>query len=269
MMDLHTDAIDMLRATSRTFFIPINRLPSNLKEAVAASYLCMRAIDEIEDHPHLPSEVKVNLLRSVSAILQRPFDNDEFMAIFQPYQSQLPEVTLRLGDWAQLIPPSVAPNIHNKTATMAEGMADWVAKEWNVRTKEELDQYTFYVAGLVGVLLNELWKWYDGTDADEDLAIAYGRGLQAVNMIRNREEDLSRGVDFYPEGWGSEEMFTYARHNLAMADVYTDNLQSPPVLDFCKIPLILAHGTLQAMEEGEEKLTRAEVNELVQQATAE
>ena len=49
-MSVHEDVMDTLRATSRTFFIPISRIPSGLQEAVASAYLCMRAIDEIEDH---------------------------------------------------------------------------------------------------------------------------------------------------------------------------------------------------------------------------
>ncbi|PTM58025.1 squalene/phytoene synthase family protein [Desmospora activa] len=264
------DAMDILRATSRTFFIPISRLPSGLKEAVASAYLCMRAIDEIEDHPELPAEAKASLLRSISEVLQQPFQEDALLAPMKPYQSLLPEVTLRMGEWSRLAPESVQVAVYSRTATMAEGMAGWALKGWNVQTEEDLDDYTFYVAGLVGLLLNDLWKWYDGTDADEELAVGYGRGLQAVNIIRNRDEDLARGkVDYYPNGWEAEDMFAYARRNLAMADEYTNRIQSKPVLDFCKIPLTLAHGTLRAIEAGETKLSRFAVKELVRKVTGQ
>ena len=46
---------------------------------------------------------------------------------------------------------------------MAEGMAKWVAKNWIIDTEADLDDYTYYVAGLVGVMLSDIWKWYDGT----------------------------------------------------------------------------------------------------------
>ena len=46
-MSEREDVMDTLRATSRTFFIPIFHLPPGLQEAVASAYLCMRAIDEI------------------------------------------------------------------------------------------------------------------------------------------------------------------------------------------------------------------------------
>ena len=260
---LHDEAMDMLLQTSRTFYIPISRLSGRLQGAVAAAYLCMRAIDEIEDHPQLSSEAKIKLLRAVSEKLTMPQQNMEYTTIFEPYKSQLADVTLRLGDWVKLIPPSAIPNVSSSTSIMANGMADWVDKKWEIKTEFDLDQYTYYVAGLVGILLSDLWKWYDGTVTDRDQAVAFGRGLQAVNIIRNRKEDLERGVDYFPQGWDYEEMFTYARKNLALADTYSDGLGAGQIYTFCKIPLLLAHATLHAIEKGEEKLTRQDVIKLV------
>ena len=48
-MDLRNYALQILKETSRTFYIPISILPPGLQEAVSSAYLCMRAIDEIED----------------------------------------------------------------------------------------------------------------------------------------------------------------------------------------------------------------------------
>ncbi len=61
-MSLFFEAMDVLEETSRTFFIPISRLPYHLKEAVSSAYLCMRAIDEIEDHSQLDNSTKEKLL---------------------------------------------------------------------------------------------------------------------------------------------------------------------------------------------------------------
>ena len=44
------EAMRVLKETSRTFYIPITFLKSDLKHSVASAYLVMRAIDEIEDH---------------------------------------------------------------------------------------------------------------------------------------------------------------------------------------------------------------------------
>ena len=57
-MNLQNDALKALKETSRTFYIPISRLPDNLREAVASEYICMRAIDEVEDHTDIENFIK-------------------------------------------------------------------------------------------------------------------------------------------------------------------------------------------------------------------
>jgi farnesyl-diphosphate farnesyltransferase len=152
---------------------------------------------------------------------------------------------------------------------MANGMADWVEKDWNIKSKEDLDHYTYCVAGAVGELLSDLWLWYDGTVTDYEKAVAFGRGLQAVNILRNHGEDGERGVNFYPDHWKDEDMFEYAREYLKLADSYVMDLKPGPALDFCNIPLALAHGTLNALSSGKSKLTRNDVVEIVSKVTGE
>ncbi|WP_078553655.1 squalene/phytoene synthase family protein [Alkalihalobacterium alkalicellulosilyticum] len=257
-------ANDMLKATSRTFYIPITGLPSELKEAVTSAYLCMRAIDEIEDHPGLPSDNKIDLLTKISNVLTQPAHEEKLNALLQPYSNILPEVSLCLNDWIKVCPKAVEPNVLHYTSIMAKGMADWVDKGFEVHSEEDLDEYTYYVAGLVGELLSELWAWYDNVETDQELAIAFGRGLQAVNIIRNRDEDLQRGgVDFFPNGWEFKDMFSYARRNLNMGNRYLECINPGPIYNFCKIPLALANGTLEAIEKGKEKLSRTDVLKIV------
>jgi farnesyl-diphosphate farnesyltransferase len=264
------DALTVLKTTSRTFYIPISRLPKGLLQAVAAGYLCMRAIDEVEDDPNLPNPVKAEILTAISQVLQSGvarFHNDDFNRAFGSYQQQLPEVTLRLGEWASYAPPSIAPRIWEATAAMSDRMAYWALQNWEVQTEYDLDRYTFSVAGSVGLLLSDLWAWYDGTKTDRIQAIGFGRGLQSVNILRNHQEDLTRDVNFYPDGWTNEDIDRYARRNLAMADAYTNSLPKGPAQDFCRLPLALAHATLDAMAEGHTKLSRLQVMALVAQVT--
>lgn len=261
---LQKEAMHMLKLTSRTFYIPIKLLKPKLRKTVGAAYLCMRAIDEIEDHETLPAEIKTELLRKTSELLQSKigFDREAYAALIKPYD-QLPEVTVRLADWIEVCPKEITGKVMDSTSIMADGMAKWVQKDFEVKTKEELDEYTYYVAGLVGVMLSDIWKWYDGTETNYELAVGYGRGLQAVNMLRNQDEDAERGVRFLPDGWTRADMFDYARDNLAKADEYMKDLQTKNIVLFCKIPLALAKKTLQAMDEGHEKMTRSEVEATV------
>ncbi|MEA5617108.1 phytoene/squalene synthase family protein [Cronbergia sp. UHCC 0137] len=266
-MDLRRDALQILKDTSRTFYIPISGLPSGLQEAVASAYLCMRAIDEIEDHPELDRVTKTHLLQTISLTLQAGVDGfalDAFLMNFSGYENSLEEVSLRIRDWSILAPESIAPRIWDATAAMADRMAYWSERNWKIETESDLDRYTFGVAGAVGLLLSDLWAWYDGTQSNRTQAIGFGRGLQAVNILRNHAEDLNRGVDFYPDGWSKADLQKYARRNLALADAYTNSLPEGPALHFCQIPLTLAHGTLDALANGKEKLSRSDVFALLE-----
>ncbi|HLR51374.1 MAG TPA: phytoene/squalene synthase family protein [Candidatus Avamphibacillus sp.] len=261
--NLHKEAMHMLKLTSRTFYIPIKLLKPNLKETVGSAYLCMRAIDEIEDHEKLDIEVKQYLLRETSKLLTEGFDQAAYDGLTQPYRNVLPEVTLRLGDWIRFCPTDIVEKVTESTSIMADGMAKWAEKEWTVRTKEDLDDYTYYVAGLVGVMLSDIWEWYDGTKTDRDLAIGYGRGLQAVNVLRNKDEDAERGVQFFPDNWTRDDMFAYASENLDKADEYMKDIRTRNITLFCKIPLALAKRTLKALKSGKEKMSRQEVEDTV------
>jgi len=269
---LEKDAMRVLKETSRTFYIPITLLKRELRLTVGSAYLCMRAIDEIEDHETLDSQIKVKLLNEIKQLLLREgaFPAEDYTSLVTPYKDELPEVTLRLADWILVCPTEIVEKVKDSTAEMAGGMADWTEKDWVINTKEDLDDYTYYVAGLVGVMLSDIWKWYDGTETDYDLAIGFGRGLQAVNILRNQDEDFAeRGVRFIPEGWTRDDVFNYARQNLQLADEYIEQLNTRTITLFCKIPLALAKRTLKTMEDGQEKMSRQEVEEVVKEIEAE
>jgi farnesyl-diphosphate farnesyltransferase len=263
---LRDEALRMLKETSRTFYIPISRLPDRLLEAVTSGYLCLRAIDEIEDHPTLKPQSKSRLLRNISRTIQssgKRLRVEDLQVSSREFLSKIPQVTVRIPDWLAFAPGDIAHRIWDTTATMADRMADWVESGFAVHTEADLDRYTMGVAGAVGLLLSDLWAWYDGTQTDRGNAIGFGRGLQSVNILRNRDDDLKRGVDFFPDGWGDVQMFAYSRRNLSLADEYIAELPPGPVLEYCRIPLVLAYATLDAMEQGRPKLVRSEVMQLL------
>lgn len=262
-MPLSPQAWSALAATSRTFALPIAVLPPGLQEVVASAYLCLRAIDEIEDHPSLSAPDKVALLRTLSRVLQTPFGAADVAALWVPYTTLLPAVTRDLSQWATLAAPAIAPRIWEATAATAERMAQWVTVGWRIETRSDLDAYTFSVAGAVGVLLCDLCAWHDDGQADREQAIALGRGLQAVNILRNRPDDLARGVNFYPLGWTSADLATYAREHLLPVQAYLQTLPSCAVHLLCTIPLALALATLDALAGGAAKLSREAVSAIV------
>lgn len=267
LLNHYQSVLKILEETSRTFYLPIIRLPEGLQQAVASAYLCMRAIDEIEDHAQLNADQKSSLLDSISLALQgqhdaESFHHEDLSDVFRDFMSLLPEVTLRLGEWAVLAPSVIAPRIWEATATMAERMAMWARRGWSIVTQRDLDRYTFSVAGAVGILLCDIWSWFEGLQPERSDAIAFGRGLQAVNILRNRQDDLKRGVDFYPKGWSDEDIEVYARDRLAASEGYSHSLPNL-YKSFVAIPRALAIATLDARRDGQDKLSRSAVLEIV------
>jgi farnesyl-diphosphate farnesyltransferase len=267
-MSAHSDLLRVLKETSRTFFIPISRLPGELQDTIGSAYLCMRAIDEIEDHPELDNKTKAFLLHRLSWALQARLGDslladDRLEGVFASYQKILPEVTLRINDWLARVPAGIGPRVWDATIAMADRMAFWVENNWTILTEADLNSYTFSVAGAVGLLLCDVWAWFDGSQIDRMSAIHFGRGLQSVNILRNREEDSQRGVSFYPSGWTDRQMFAYARRNIDLAKAGVAAAPQQSFQYLVKIPMALAEATLQALENGQEKLTRSQVLKII------
>lgn len=258
-------AMEILEATSRTFFIPISRMPDGLREATASAYLCMRAIDEIEDHPDLSNQTKAQILRNVSLAIQgysheqRHSLRDALAPALRPYAGVLPDVSLHLAEWATYAPDGIAPRIWADTAAMAERMAHWAGVNWRIDSQTDLDAYTYSVAAAVGLLMCDIMAWHDGTQMDRRHAIHFGRGLQMTNIARNRAEDIQRGADFFPPGWSDADIRNYAAHWLKLTSDYAATLPEAPFSYLIKIPLALAQATLETLNEGRDKLTREQV----------
>ena len=188
---------------------------------------------------------------------------EAFDDLFRPYVQLLPEVTQKLAKWACQAPAAIAPRVWDATSAMADRMAFWSLNGWQISTLADLDHYTFSVAGAVGLLICDVGAWFDGISMHRRFAIQFGRGLQLVNILRNRHEDLNRGIDFFPQGWTTERMQAYARQNLMQAEAYAKSLPNSSFSYFLRIPMTLAIATLDALERGERKLSRAAVLKLV------
>jgi len=69
-----------------------------------------------------------------------------------------------------------------------------------------------------------------GIQTDRRRAVGFGRGLQAVDILRNRDADLERRVDVFPCEWRRTAM-----------DASNASLPEGARRDVCLIPVTLAH----------------------------
>ena len=81
-----------------------------LRLTVGAAYLCMRAVDEMEDHEQLSNSVKESLLKETQSLLlaEGEFDREQYAELLAPYEAELPEVTVGLADWILVCPEEFA-----------------------------------------------------------------------------------------------------------------------------------------------------------------
>lgn len=203
----------ILERVSRTFAFTIPQLPPPLYTAVTNAYLLCRIADTIEDEPELSQTQKEQFSRRLVAVLAGEAAAEEFAEALVPLLSEhtLPaereliahtrhvlSVTRALGDREQMA-------LHRCVQVMSEGMSrcQRTADLSGLADIPELDQYCYYVAGVVGEMLTELFCAYSpeiASRCDELMALApsFGQGLQMTNILKDLNADRARGVCWLP-----------------------------------------------------------------------
>lgn len=224
----------MLRATSRTFALSIERLPSPLKEELAVAYLLLRVSDYLEDHETLPAPRKVELLR----LWQRALGDTSFLGSFEkatqgvPQRRDDPEAHVvaqagKLLAYMRGFSAQAQGVILAHVGATTKGMARWQEKGAFVEDELELDDYMHQVAGIVGYLITDLFALYSRRISGDrraltPLAREFGLALQSVNVIRGLKKDHERGWIYVPSsycaavGIAREQLFSPEHRGSAM-----------------------------------------------------
>lgn len=315
----------MLTQVSRTFALNINVLKGSCRRAILLAYLYMRMADTIEDEPTLPSEKKITLL----SLFSDAFTPDsDWLASIQAFQKALP------ASWSHSSDPNHFLCAHAQWSLgllftfkkqtiqavcagvqeMCGGMAQFTQRQESLRdgwfvieSLQELDQYCYYVAGLVGNMLCEIFQaqsWWitrSRYQAMRQYSVSFGLGLQMANIIKDIAEDSQRKVCFIPETLCQKhgistspelllrpaddparqaiiaELIQKAWNHLEDAIRYTllIPITEPRIRLFCLWPLFMAAETLNAIGTGKTlfdpsqkvKITRSDVKRIVRDTT--
>jgi farnesyl-diphosphate farnesyltransferase len=122
---------------------------------------------------------------------------------------------------------------------------------------EDLRDYCYTVAGIVGELLTELFllegsPLRTAAHALRERARAFGEALQLVNILKDADQDAKEGRRYLPAGVPRSEIFALARRDLETAEEYVDVLAAaggpPGILEFTALPAALAWAALGAVE---------------------
>lgn len=203
----------ILPGVSRSFALTIPQLPCDLRKVVTNAYLLCRIADTIEDEPELSALQKVAFHEQFLAVLRGEEKPQNFAKQLTPLLSKATSSGER-----ELIAnaPLIVCNTHRFSASqrqvllkcvsiMCQGMGCYQsnASLEGLADQREVDRYCYYVAGVVGEMLTELFCQYSD-EIDEKradmltLAPSFGEGLQLTNILKDLWEDRRQGVCWLP-----------------------------------------------------------------------
>ncbi|MGC3989362.1 MAG: squalene/phytoene synthase family protein [Chthoniobacteraceae bacterium] len=196
----------LLASVSRSFYLSIKALPAALREPIGLAYLLARISDTIADAADAPLPTRLEALRD----FQHQIVAGESCGLQISLSATNPAEQKLLGHvpealaWLAAIEGADHADIVWVLGIIISGQIMDITRAWPVKSTEELDDYTWRVAGCVG----EFWTRicfrhlprYARLPLEEMIAlgIRFGKGLQLVNILRDQAEDRRNGRIYLP-----------------------------------------------------------------------
>ena len=247
----------LLRLHARTFALTLRFLPRSLREPLGLAYLLARASDTITDSGAIPLERRIALLEELRSSL----DGDAF-DIWQP-KTYEGELSNNDGELICAVPQLIASlksspdckELISLWQSITKGqLSDLTRFPSEVPLEEEeLERYCFLVAGSVGEIWTKLIAKHEPQTLlrpEEEmrrLGIAYGKGLQLVNILRDRVEDRSVGRHYVKDA-DLTELYDLAEEWLGSGEKYLTGLRPGRILMATAMPHDLAVRTLREIK---------------------
>lgn len=203
----------ILPEVSRTFALTIPQLDPRLRTVIANAYLLCRIADTIEDEQALPSDVKQQFHDRFTRVVASTEDPHSFARDLAPLLrgNTLAAERDLVANTASIIAVTDGFNLAQRESlarcvrTMCTGMPDFErhASTAGLADLREMDRYCYYVAGIVGQTLTDLFCDYspriaERREAMAKLDVSFGQGLQMTNILKDFWEDRERGVCWLP-----------------------------------------------------------------------
>jgi phytoene synthase len=211
------------RRAAKNFYYGFMVLPSEKRNALSAVYAFMRHADDISDDPGVDPQLKRQKLNEWL---------DAAKSVFVGKATDDP-VLMALGDAQSKfkIPAELFEKlVYGTSLDLDIPAASGESPAMLCNSFEDLKQYCYYVASIVGLVCIRIFG-YEDTKA-EFLAEDCGLAFQLTNIIRDVKEDASMGRIYIP----AEDL---ARSNLTASDFASSVLENPaqaqqlrPVLEY-------------------------------------
>lgn len=222
----------ILPAVSRTFALTIPQLEPRLRTVIANAYLLCRIADTIEDEQSLPGDVKQQFHDRFTRVVGSTEDPESFARDLAPLlngSTLAPERDL-VAHTPAIIEVTDGFNLPQRESLarciriMCTGMPSFErhASTAGLADMREMDRYCYYVAGIVGQTLTDLFCDYSPRIAEQReamsaLDVSFGQGLQMTNILKDFWEDRERGVCWLPHD-------LFARAGVELEDIRRGNV---------------------------------------------
>lgn len=215
----------MLGRVSRSFALTIPQLPDPLRLSVSTAYLLCRLVDTLEDEPTIDAMQTRQIFDQFLDVLRQQ-NMEQARAFCQSAHPQLTDATseaerelMAQADrvmrvyWS--LPETTRDILYRCVDHMCMGMPEYQPdQERGLQSQTDLDYYCYFVAGVVGEMLTELFCDYAEDIAEHKaeltrLSPSFGQGLQMTNILKDVWDDLDRGFCWLPR-----DIFTHQSYDL-------------------------------------------------------
>jgi farnesyl-diphosphate farnesyltransferase len=218
---------ELLRATSRSFYLTLRVLPGAIRPQIGLAYLLARTTDTIADTEILPVEQRLTALQKLrERILGQSSAPLNFGALAQNQSSPAEKLVLEKVEDSLAALQNFSAADQKLIRTVLETITSGQELDLQrfakaspekiiaLETAAELDDYTYRVAGCVGEFWTKMCRahLFPHARLDEKQFIAdgirFGKGLQLVNILRDLPADLKNGRCYLPmEKLGEAKLF--------------------------------------------------------------
>jgi len=298
---------NILPLVSRTFALNIGQLEGDIFKTVLLGYLLFRIADTFEDTIYRDEKEKIADLRDFAEIFTGDKDLPHRLKLYEYLKFRWKEnsnakdlienghIVLQcyfdlLHTYRKIIDPLVVET--------SEGMAKFQKRKLQSNSEifqltdiRELEEYCYYVAGIVGVMLTKIFCQRESIKKKrselKNFQIHFGIALQLINIIKDYKKDIIRGWCYIPNSITEEyqieinkiETLSIKQRQgiikgmIPLIVTYLDStlryikllpLEERPIRMFCIIPFVLGYRTLSKIVQMEgNKISRQEVIDII------
>jgi farnesyl-diphosphate farnesyltransferase len=208
---------ELLRVTSRSFYLTLRVLPSPVRSQIGLAYLLARTTDTVADTEILPVEQRLTALQKLRERIlgqnSAPLNFGELAQnqsspaeklLLEKIEDSLAELQKFSSEDQKLIRDVLTTITSGQELDLQRFAKASPEKIIALETAAELDDYTYRVAGCVGEFWTKMCRahLFPKAKLDEKQfltdGLRFGKGLQLVNILRDLPADLQVGRCYLP-----------------------------------------------------------------------